>query len=372
MKGLRARIAVIVAFGVIVGLVVPASALAIVIPQRLEGANRYLTAVAIARDTYDPGATKNWGTSTNIIIASGEDRAAADPLAAAGLCWAYDAPLFLINSESVPWEVLVAIKEIYISNGPIDLHVVGGTTTIPQERIEEIRMYVNPNLGQVGDRRFTTGGDRYDLAASIAYYVDLEYQSQHGAGVHPWVLVANGQDPGKFFDALALSAVSAQNGFPILLVEHDAVPGATLGRYNAIGPPGRVIGGGPNTVDPAIELILNAGIEQRWWGQDRYWTARDIADNAVGWGMLSNARAGVASAMPDALTGGSAMGYGGINTPPVSYTGGPLLLTQPNDLPWASEAYLKNNKMSMAECIIFGGPVSVSPAIETEIGLAIN
>jgi putative cell wall-binding protein len=372
MKGLRSRFAFLVALAVIAVLVVPTSALAIVIPQRIEGPDRYLTAVAIARDTFDPAGTKTWNGATNIIIASGEDRAAADPLAAAGLCWAYDAPLFLVSSDQVPWQVLVAIKEIYNANGPIDLHVVGGTTTIPEERIEDIRMYVNPNMGQVGDRRFTTGGDRYDLAAAIAYYVDLEYQSRHGAGVHPWVLVANGQDPDKFFDALALSAVSAQNGFPILLVEQDAVPPATLSRYSAIGPPVRVIGGGPNTVDPAVELVLNAGMELRWWGNDRYWTAREIADNATGWGVLNQQRVGVASAMPDALSGGSAMGYGGPQTPIAPYLGGPLILTQPNDLPWASEAYLKTHKMSVAECIIFGGPVSVSPAVETEIGQSLN
>lgn len=363
----RTRMLAAVSAAIIFSLLVPASALAAAIPFRIEGADRYKTAVSIARDTYDPSGNGWWGTSTNVIIASGEDRAAADPLAAAGLCWAYDAPLFLVSADKVPWEVIVAIKEIYVDNGPITLHIVGGTATIPQARIDEIRAAVNPTPGQVGDRRFTTGGDRYDLSAEIAYYVDLEFRARNGFA--PAVLVANGADEDKFFDALALSAISAQRGYPILLVTQDTVPAATQARYNAISPGDRVIGGGPATVDPVVEAMLPATFTYRWWGADRYKTARDIADNAVSKGLLSNTRVGVAAAMPDALTGGSAIGYGGSGA---GFIGGPLLLTQSERLPWATESYLITHKASIGSCLLFGGPASITPQVEQDIGQALQ
>ncbi|TLM79415.1 MAG: hypothetical protein FDZ75_08860, partial [Actinobacteria bacterium] len=58
---------------------------------RLDGENRYSTAVEIAKEGF-PG----WEGVDTVVIASGDDRAAADPLAASGLCWLYDAPLLLV------------------------------------------------------------------------------------------------------------------------------------------------------------------------------------------------------------------------------------------------------------------------------------
>ncbi|MDH4140372.1 MAG: cell wall-binding repeat-containing protein, partial [Coriobacteriia bacterium] len=110
--------------------------------QRIWGNNRYSTAEAITRKVWSGGGTQ-WPTVTDVVIASGEDRASADPLAAAGLCWLYDAPLFLVSSTQVPGEVKEAIRQIAVARHPgrIALHVVGGTTSIPAARIREITDY---------------------------------------------------------------------------------------------------------------------------------------------------------------------------------------------------------------------------------------
>ncbi len=79
---------------------------------------------------------------TDVVIASGDDREAADPLAAAGLCWAYDAPMLLVQSSATPSSVKSAVKAIVNANGPVTLHVVGGTMSVPDARIADIKSYV--------------------------------------------------------------------------------------------------------------------------------------------------------------------------------------------------------------------------------------
>ena len=76
--------------------------------------DRYTTAIDIAREAY-PG----WYGIDTIIIASGDDRASADPLAASGMCWAYDAPLFLVSKDGPPHAVKDAIAEIVDVNGAV-------------------------------------------------------------------------------------------------------------------------------------------------------------------------------------------------------------------------------------------------------------
>ena len=98
--------------------------------------DRYTTAVKTAHLGFDPDNDGSWPGVTHVIIASGEDRALADPLASAGLVWAYDAPLFLINSDFVPAKVNQAINQIAAANGPVTVHVVGGTFSVPNARLQ--------------------------------------------------------------------------------------------------------------------------------------------------------------------------------------------------------------------------------------------
>ncbi|MDH4140854.1 MAG: cell wall-binding repeat-containing protein, partial [Coriobacteriia bacterium] len=194
------------------------------VAERVAGQSRYSTAVAVARKGYDPDGDKSWPGVDHVVIASGEDRAAADPLAAAGLCWAYDAPLFLVSSKSVSQEVKQAVNEIVTANGPTVVHVVGGPVSVPDPRYTELESAVLGTLHK--DRVLATGG-RYDLAAAIAQRVKSVAQSNPAKDMPPAVLIANGADSTKFFDALALSAISAGKGCPILLVSADSIPSAT-------------------------------------------------------------------------------------------------------------------------------------------------
>ncbi len=323
--------------------------------ERLSDRTRFSTAVAIARESFDADGLASNGTQwtgvQHVVIASGDDRAAADPLAASGLCWAYDAPLFLVSAKQTPGEVKAAIKEIATQNSHVYVHVVGGPASVPDARYSDIATYVGASK-LTKDRLLSTGG-RYDMAAKISS------EMQRLKGKPSVVLVANGADPTKFFDALALSPIASRNGYPILLVTATSIPPATQSRINAIAPSRVIIGGGPNTVSDTVKKTLSA---ERWYGRSRYDTALEIANRAIGAAMLEDTVAGVAAKLPDALTGGSMVGR----------KGGVLLLTDGGSLTSVTGSWLATHKGAITACYVFGGANSVSSAVIAQINAKLH
>lgn len=329
--------------------------------------NRFSGSVAIAESTFDTDpdtAGVQWGDLRHIVIASGEDRAAADPLAAAGLCGAYDAPLFLVSRTSVTPEVEAAIGDIVDeAAGNVMIHVVGGPVSVPNARITEIQAAVGAGA-KLQSERILSSGDRYDLAGAIAVRMaDL-------LGDPEVILLANGADSSKFFDALALSPIAAAQGYPILLVSRDDLPDGTVDALDAIAPDPDaievIIGGGPATVstdlEDAFEAVLGDDDVARWSGATRYETAIAIADGAVGRGWLNRETVGVAAKLPDALSGGAAVGL----------EGGVLVLTESTRLTPATRVWLETHAAHIQRVIVFGGPLSVVPGVVTAIEDAIT
>jgi putative cell wall-binding protein len=323
--------------------------------ERLADADRYSTAVRIAREYFaDPDKPSRWPNVTHVVIASGEDRAAADPLSAAGLCWAYDAPLFLVSSTSVPSKVKQAIKEIVQTSNHVTIHIVGGPVSVPDERYYEIESYVGGPSKADRDRILSTGG-RFEMAAAIAERVAYE------GGSPDFVLVANGADSTKFFDALALSPISAYRGYPILLVSADSIPMATLTALGKLSEPDVIVGGGPATVSGGVMSGLDAvngkGSVDRWSGSDRYATAAVIGQKARWDFMLDETHTGQAAKLPDALTGGSGLGT----------VGGVLLVTDGENLSAATEKFLSDYGWTVWKSYVFGGEKSVTPRVKSQI-----
>ncbi|MDP2181111.1 MAG: cell wall-binding repeat-containing protein [Actinomycetota bacterium] len=325
---------------------------------RVADSTRYSTAVAIAREGFDPGGEKQWPGVVNVVIASGDDRAAADPLAASGLCWAYDAPLFLVKSTSVPSEVATAIREIARARSEnIAMYVVGGPVSVPDARVNDI-------VKAVGSAEFVTttpskmrilsSGGRYDLAKAIALCMRDVAAADPEKTMPSVALFANGADPAKFFDALALSPIAAHTGAPILLVQQNSVPSATSSAVGALGPATRIVGGGSATVSETVRKKLGA---QRWAGDTRYSTATAIADKAIAKGWLGARTVGVAAKLPDALTGGSMVGA----------SGGVLVLTDGKALTPITGSWLAAHRKTIDDCYVFGGTMSVDPKVLTAI-----
>jgi putative cell wall-binding protein len=310
--------------------------------------DRFTTAIDAAKVAYP-----NWEGIDTIVIAAGDDRAAADPLAAAGLCWAYNAPLFLVSKDGPPHEVKNAIYEIVKKNGPVKMVVVGGPVSIPDWVPNKIEDYVEAKFGGAdkitgpnATWRRVNGEDRYALAATIA-----DEMAASGKGMSNNALIANGANPDKFFDALALSPIARREGAPVLLVSQDKVPAATKIALDKHPLASVWIAGGEKSVGPKAKAELEeyGTVREQWAGADRYQTARLVAEGAIERGWLSKRAAGIAAKLPDALTGGSVVGA----------RNGVLLLCETEKLPAATAGYLEENREDIQECYIFGGPKSV-------------
>jgi putative cell wall-binding protein len=321
--------------------------------SRLSDRTRFSTAVAIAREGF-PG----WVGVKHVVIASGDDRAAADPLAASGLCWAYDAPMLLVSASRTPDEVKTAISQITGANGKVTLHVVGGPISVPDARLAELVASGGGAAKVTASRILATGG-RYDLAAAIALRMKSVASVNPAKTMPPVALIANGADSNKFFDALALSPIAAGTGSPILLVTATSVPPATVSALNTLKPTTKIVGGGPNTVNDSVRSQLGA---TRWAGRTRYDTAIAIANGAVSKGWLNSANVGVAAKLPDALTGGGFVGQ----------RRGVLLLTDGAALTPVTQSWLASYKAQVLAVHVFGGQLSVTEPVRAAIVNAIK
>lgn len=335
----------------------------------VQAGDRYDSAAATSRESY-PG----WAGVTDVILASGEDRAAADPLAAAGLAWAYPsvdatpAPVLLTAQRTTPAALKVAMRDIVSVNGTVTVHVVGGGVSVPAARIADVRAYVKAQLGltdeQVAARiqyeYVQSAGDRFSLAAAIA----TRMVEVRGAEMNGQVIVVNGADPAKFFDALAASPIAAHRGIPILLVSANAVPPSTLQAMNELGfrTQDRYVIGGTKTVGTPVFTALGIPLTNRIAGSDRYSLAVNVADTARAKGWLGNRIVGVSAKLPDALVGG----------PMVGGQGGPLLLVNSTNVPAATDKWFLDNAPDIELTYVFGGPKSVSDAVVNRLASIVN
>jgi hypothetical protein len=113
------------------------------------------------------------------------------------------------------------------------------------------------------------------------------------------------------------------------------------------------------TVSEAVRIELDA---RRWSGRSRYDTAIAIAEGAFEYGALTRSNVGLAAKLPDALTGGSLMGM----------RDGVLLLTDGTNLTPATKTWLTSHKWDVAEVCVLGGPLSISEAVKTQVGNALQ
>ena len=313
--------------------------------RRVAGQDRYGTAVETARAGF-PG----WTGVDHVIVASGDSGSLADPLTAASLCWAYDAPLLLIRPDSVPAEVRSALQEMHSVNGTVTVTVVGGTSAVRAPAVAELEDVVGPgNVEQPWP-----AGDRYTLAAGIARRT-FEVAAETGRSIPIKAFVANGTNVAGFSDALALSAVSARTGVPVLLVERDRVPDATKQALSAL-PWGSVfVAGGTAVVSDATYAAVGARL--RIAGPDRYATAVAVAASARYRGWLVSDTVGFASTVTDALTGATLVGR----------QGGAILFVGRDGVPKTTAMYLHGVRDSVTRATLFGGTAVLSSRLAAEV-----
>jgi N-acetylmuramoyl-L-alanine amidase len=317
---------------------------------RLQGATRYDTAANIAKSSY-PGwvlPADKFG-KRHLIVACGEDRAAADPLAAAGLAGAYNAPVLLTTTSSLSRPTLLAIKAFASANRGVRIHIVGGPRSVTDALKSQMA-----RVAYVGGVDRIGGSDRYGTTAIIAKAMaDIL-----GKDRIPGVLIVCSENPNAFYDALAASPIAFRDHMPMLGVRTTGVPASVRSAltYVATGKP-RYVVSSKTYINQATYSGVR-GTKRLTLSPNRYVASVDIAKAAIapsaGW--LSPADVGVASKLPDSLTGGAFMGA----------RGGVLVFTDTTGvMQTAPKAFIKTYKPGIARGWIFGGPRSVTLGVES-------
>jgi putative cell wall-binding protein len=300
---------------------------------RTGGATRYETAVGVSVSQWSPGS------AGAVVLARGD--AAPDALAGVPLAAHVHGPLLLTDPATLDPSVRREVDRVL--GGPQSkktIYILGGTGAVSQGIEDGLRSagYTVVRLG---------GASRFETALKIA--------GQFGPTSR--VIVATGLN---FPDALSAGPLGAAENAPIVLTSDSATDSATaafIRQHAAVDP----VGGQAQKAVAALHLPGSTAVDPNLAGADRYHTATAVAAKVAT--VLGHAPSAVALAsgttFPDALTGGA---Y-------AANAGQTLVLTDPLTLTPATAEYLQGLRMSgsLKAVEIFGGPVAVSPGIESAI-----
>lgn len=297
---------------------------------RVAGSDRYGTSA---------NSAKMFGSSTDVILASGDNGHYADALTASYLAGIKGAPILLTQRGSTP----DAIASQIAASGAKNLWIIGGDGVVStaQETALKSRYAVHR----------LAGTDRYQTAAAVI--------TAGGTAKSTTAILATGQN---FPDALGGGALSYARGMPLAITQTDNLPISTLHALQAVGIKNVILLGGPTIVtQKVVDALASGGISvlTRLAGADRAATSALLAEYEITQGFLNT---GVNVASGYALGGGAdALGGAALS----GKQNRPLLITD-SDV-WvgpAVEAFLTRNAKSLAGGDIFGGMGAVSAAIE--------
>jgi putative cell wall-binding protein len=252
---------------------------------RLAGSTRITTAISVSRRAYV--------SAPQVVLARSDSF--ADALAAAPLAAKVGGPVLLTPRSGLDALVADEIERL----GATDVWLMGGTAALGPGVVSDLNAegFSNTNIHRLA------GGDRYETAAAIGHEVNGDS-----------VYIASAS---SFADGVAVSSLAAHTQSPILLVQKDAVPEATLDELAFLEPTTVRIIGGTGVISAAVEQQLETATGlpiDRLDGSDRYATSRAIGEASEEAG-LDPLRLWVAtgSNWPDALaTGPAAAAAGGV------------------------------------------------------------
>ena len=310
---------------------------------RVAGSDRIGTAVKASQALF-PTAPTGGDTSASGVSSSGESYAGGvvlasalsypDALVGVPLAAFLKGPLLLTDGSSLESEVSAEIDRVLgggSSGGTVD--VLGGTAVISNQIVGQ--------LTSAGYQVHRYGGtDRYGTAVAVA---------SQALGDPPVVLEATGTD---FADAASAGAAAAHEGAAVLLTAGSSMPSETQQYLSAhTGDIRFAVGAPAATADPAASSVE---------GSDRYATSAAVAGRFF----ITPDTVAAATGLnyPDALAGGV---Y-------VALMGGPLLLSDPNQLPPSTSAYLTSLAPWIATGTVIGGTAAVSESVRQAIAKAIT
>jgi len=225
-------------FAALPALVNPEPALA---EERLAGADRYQTAVAISQ--------AGWLEAQNVVLVRGDDY--ADALCAGPLAKSYNAPILFTESYGLNSYTLNEIIRLKAKK----VIIVGGYGAI-SSNID----WLLQTRGITVERIY--GNDRYETSVKIAQRLGGKEAA-----------LATGED---YADALSISAVAAAKSFPILLTQRQKLPEVVYQHLNNYKISKTYLIGGEGAISPEIDNQVPS--PQRFAGTNRYETNVLILD----------------------------------------------------------------------------------------------
>lgn len=293
--------------------------------ERLAGADRYATAVAISQRAFP-------GTRSTVVIASGANF--PDALAAGPAASYFDGPLLLTNPAALP----TVVRDEILRLDPDLIYIVGGTGAV-STAVENALKVLQPNTIRVA------GANRYATGAAIV-------EEAWGDNTVSEVFIATGRN---YPDALSAGAVAAADYLPVILVDGalNTVPQSTIDLITSLAPTRITIAGGTGAVSAGIMSQLDAAFTaevRRLAGADRYATSAAINLDAfpTNGGVIYATGTGFA----DALAGSNLAGRAEF----------PVYLVQPGCVPsGAIDAIWSGETTNL---FLLGGTGALSTAVE--------
>jgi putative cell wall-binding protein len=306
--------------------------------QRLAGADRYGTALAIAQAKF-PSAP------SNVFIVNGTNF--PDALSAVPAATFKNAPILLVKPTALP----SAVKNQLAAWNPAHVWIIGGPGSVS----DAVKNQIDAVTGTV---HRVAGADRYETSRAVA---TTFFGTGLFTGPETYYL-ANGAG---FADALAAGPAAAIRKGAVILVKgtaaHLDTPTKNLIKAENLETFSVQLAGGTGTISNGIDQDLYALMDKsasnvpysqdhpRRAGADRYTTAAEIVD--AQFGHAETVYLAIGSSFPDALAGGAAAGK----------DQAPILLVRSTCIPW--DAYQQLLRLQPNKIYLLGGTGVISNAM---------
>ena len=294
---------------------------------RIAGADRYEASANISKANYAPGVATAYVTSGLVFT---------DALSGAPVAGRDGGPVLLTRPDYVPDAVIAELTRLM----PKEIVVLGGTNSVSGAVMNTLRTLTTGEVSRIA------GQTRYSASANIS-----ELNFAPGPDV---TFVASGE---VFPDALSGAPVAGKTPGPVLLIEHDGVPGVVKKELERLQSKSIVVLGGENTIDQDTYSFLTrytTGGVSRWAGPDRFSTSATISSNAYAPG-VNTVYVASGRVFADALSG----------APVAGKNKGPVLLVDTDAIPASVDAELK--RLAPTNIVLLGGPASVSTNVEAKL-----
>ena len=302
--------------------------------NRLSGTNRFLTALDTAREVYEKPET--------VIVANGRD-GSADALAAGPLAKALNAPILLVEKDSIKKEVLD-----YIHNDNLKrVVIVGGKGSVSSKVFNELK---GNNSTLKVDR--IAGANRYETSQKIVKELIEKYK------FNKEVILVDGRQNA---DALSAAPYAVLKKSPILLVSPNTGTVQAKKMLNELEVKTSVVIGGDSSVSDSTINALGVKNSLRIKGTNRYITSQEVCKKLQGEKDYINSLIianGTDKYSIDALTASSLL----------NKVNAPILLVDGKSYTDSLKKFVDDLKLSPFNAYLVGGESAISAEINNNIG----